>query len=236
MRAELKKSGSVKKLRCECLWGGGRGSITQESPEIAFPCRTVQNPRLPFQLSTGPPSVKTNAYLALPGSVVLSLSPSITSQKKDKLAREKKNKKNPAHLTGSLQLLTKGKGGEANERKPWLSLFSQSVGRFFSPATSGRAVRWCIVFFPRARGAVEIPGPVWSRACSSLSLYLRDPAIRHGIRYRSHALSHSTITGYNTTNHNQNKLCHTFHLHSGWGVIISWIISTFPCRQRYVYR
>lgn len=89
----VKYSGSVKKLRCECLWGGGRGSITQESPEIAFPCRTVQNPRLPFQLSTGPPSVKTNAYLALPGSVVLSLSPSITSQKKDKLARENKNKK-----------------------------------------------------------------------------------------------------------------------------------------------
>lgn len=112
------------------------------------------------------PSVKTNAYLALPRCAFLYFSPFVTSHKKD----EKEN---------TLQLLAEGKGGEKNQRKPWLSLFSPSVGRFFSPATSGCAVRWCIVFYSWAGGAAESPGPVCFLACSSLSLYLLLSGIRH---------------------------------------------------------
>lgn len=94
------------------------------------------------------PSVKTNAYLALPGCAFLYRSPFITSHKKGE-----NGKKNP------LQLLAEGKGGEKNQRKPWLSLFSPSVGRFFSPATSGCAVRWCIVFFSMSWRGRREPGP-----------------------------------------------------------------------------
>lgn len=134
----------------------------------------VQNPRLPFQLSTRPPSVKTNAYLASPGSVVLSLSPSITSQKKDKLAREKKNKKNHTHIwLACCSCSPKEKEGRRTRESPDCLCFPKVWGDF--SRLPRLAVLWgdALFFFRGLEGpqrsqalSVSWPAPVYHCICS----------------------------------------------------------------------